>query len=63
MKNWQYNRTFPEYKIVYAYCLSDWFKENCKAELEYLDYKNVPVFWGKDVDYKNKVVNFIVNYK
>ena len=62
-KLWQYNRTFPKYHIVYIYCLSDWFKENCKAELEYLTYKNIPVFWGNDLNYKNKIIQFIINYK
>ena len=58
-KDWQYNRMFPKYKIIYIYCLSDWFKENCKAELQYLKEKKVPVFWGNDFDYKKRIVNFI----
>jgi hypothetical protein len=62
-KLWQYSRTFPDYKIIYVYCLSDWFKKNCKAELEYLSEKNVPVFWGNDKQYKTKMVHFILNYK
>ena len=62
-KLWQYSRTFPEYKIVYIYCLSDWFQFNCKAELEYLKFKNVPVFWGKSLSYKNDIINFIINYE
>jgi hypothetical protein len=62
-KIWQYSRTFPEYKIIYIYCLSDWFKENCKAELEYLKHKKIPVFWGIDTEYKDKIVKFIINYK
>tara|TARA_Y100000816_G_scaffold291343_1_gene282428 strand:- start:1052 stop:1696 length:645 start_codon:yes stop_codon:yes gene_type:complete len=61
-KIWQYSRTFPKYNIVYIYCLSEWFKENCKSELEYLTYKNVPVFWGNDEEYKTKITNFIINY-
>ena len=61
-KLWQYTRTFPQYRIVYIYCLSDWFKKNCIAELEYLEYKNVPVFWGSDFNYKNKIISFIINY-
>ena len=32
-KLWQYKRTFPKYDIVYIYCLSEWFKHNCKAEI------------------------------
>lgn len=62
-KIWQYNRTFPTYEIIYIYCLSDWFKENCKAELEYLKYKKISVFWGNSPSYKNDIIDFIINYK
>lgn len=62
-KIWQYNRTFPQFNIVYIYCLSDWFKYNCKAEIEYLEYKKIPVYWGNSKSYKEDIVNFIVNYK
>ena len=61
-KLWQYDRTFPDYKIVYMYCLSDWFKINCNAELEYLEYKNVPVFWGNCPNYKKNIIDYIINY-
>ena len=61
-KIWQYKRTFKKYTFAYMYCLSDWFKQNCKAELEYLQYKNVPVFWGNDKEYKSKIIHFITNY-
>jgi hypothetical protein len=61
-KLYHYRKTFPTYKIVYIYCLSDWFKDNCKAELEYLKYINIPVFWGNDIDYKSKIINFITNF-
>ena len=63
-KLWQYNRIFKnEYKIVYIYCLSDWFKKNCKAEIEYLQKMKIPLFWGNDNNYKNDLIKFIVNYK
>lgn len=62
-KLWQYGRTFPTYTIIYIYCLSDWFKENCKAELKYLRYKNIPIFWGNDRDYTTKLVRFILDYQ
>ena len=62
-KMWQYQRTFPSYNIIYIYCLSDWFKENCKAEIEYLIYKKIPFFWGNSLNYKNEIINFIINYK
>jgi hypothetical protein len=61
-KYWQYSRTFPYYNIVYIYCLSDWFKENCVSEIEYLDYKNIKYFWGSSKTYKDDLINFITNY-
>ena len=61
-KLWQYSRTFPDYSIIYIYCLSDWFKKNCIAELEYLDFKNIPYFWGNSETYKDDIINFILNY-
>lgn len=60
-KIWQFNRTFPEYKIVYTYCLSSWFKENCQAELEYLEYKQIQVFWGNSPTYKNDIIQYIIS--
>ena len=56
-------KTFPNYNIIYIYCLSDWFKQNCKAELEYLDFKNIRYFWGNSEFYKDEMINFIINYK
>jgi hypothetical protein len=61
-KLWQYSRTFPDYTIIYIYCLSEWFK-NCIAELEYLDFKKIPYFWGKSETYKDDIINFMINYK
>lgn len=61
-KIWQYNRTFPDYKCVYIYSLSEWFKDNCKAEIEYLNYKKIPFFFY-DEYYKKNITEFIVNYK
>jgi hypothetical protein len=62
-KLWQYSRTFPSYNIIYIYCLSEWFKKNCIAELEYLDFKNICYFWGSSKTYKDNIINFIINYK
>jgi len=62
-KLWQYSRTFPDYTIIYVYCLSDWFKKNCIAELEYLNFKKIPYFWGSSETYKDDIINFILNYK
>jgi hypothetical protein len=60
-KLWQYQRTFPNYKIIYIYCLSSWFKTNCEAELEYLNYKNIPVFWGNSETYKKDIIEYIIS--
>lgn len=60
-KIWQYERKYPGFKIHYIYCLSDWFKENCKAELEYLDTIKVPYFWGESSDYKEKLIKYIMS--
>lgn len=62
-KIWSYNRTFPDYNIVYVYCLSEWFEQNCIAELEYLDFKNIRYFWGNSESYKDEIISFIINYK
>lgn len=56
-----FNRTFPEYKIVYIYCLSSWFKDNCKAELQYLEDEQIPVFWGNKTTYKNEIIQYIIS--
>lgn len=61
-KRRNYKKRIPDYKIVYIYCLSDWFKYNCKSELEYLQDINIPVFWGSDENYKNKIISLITNY-
>ena len=61
-KKWQYVRLIPNYNIVYIYCLSDWFKNNCKAEIEYLNYKKIPFFWGESSKYKMNIVKYILNY-
>lgn len=63
-KLWFYKKQFGEkYKIVYIYCLSDWFKNNCKEELEYLKEKNIPVFFGNNINYKTNIIKFMTNYK
>ena len=62
-KIWQYSRTFPDFNIVYIYCLSDWFKDNCIAELEYLNSENIPYFWGSNKTYKDDMITFMINYK
>lgn len=62
-KLFQYKCLFPNYKVVYIYCLSNWFKTNCIRELEYLNFMKVPYFFGEDKDYKQQIINFLHNYK
>ena len=62
-KIWNYSQMFPDFTIVYVYCLSDYFKEHAKAELEYLKKKEISVFWGNSKTYKDDIIKFIVNYK
>lgn len=63
-KLWQYSRTFPDYNIIYIYIAYPiGSKKNCIAELEYLDFKNVPYFWGSSETYKDNIIDFIINYK
>lgn len=52
----------PDFNIIYIYCLSDWFKKNCEAEIEYLEFKNIPYFWGSSQTYKDDIINFITSY-
>ena len=62
-KIWCYENMYPNYKIVYIYCLSDWFKTKCKGELQFLDHIKCRYFWGSSKTYKDDIINFIVNYK
>jgi hypothetical protein len=62
-KKKHYNKLFPDYDAIYIYCLCDWFKLNCKAELEDLEEINIPVFWGSSETYKEDLIDFIINYK
>ena len=59
-KMYHYSKLFINYKIKYIYCLSDWFKKKeYSSVLEYLKKNDVHVFFGSDIDYKEKIINFI----
>lgn len=60
-KKTHYNNIFPNYTVNYIYTLSDWFNKNCKSEIVHLKEINIPVFWGSDKEYKNKIINYITN--
>ena len=59
MKRWNYRKKFPAYSVFYIYCLSPWFRDNCIAELNYLEEINVPVFWGSTDNYKTEIIEFM----
>ena len=59
-KKYHYGKLFPNYRISYIYCLSDWFrKAEYKSVLDYLIENQIPVFWGNDPDYKQKIIRFM----
>ena len=62
-KKRHYNKLFPEFKVEYIYCLSEWYKDNCKSEIEDLIEQNIPVYWGNSETYKDDIINFMINYK
>jgi len=61
-KRWFYKEQYPDYEIRYCYCLSDWFKsDKYKPEMRYLKDYNIKVFWGKDDNYQNNIMDWILN--
>lgn len=59
-KKIHYSKQFPNYKVNYIYCLSDWFKrDEYTSVLDYLKENNIPVFWGNDFNYKEDIIKFI----
>lgn len=58
-KLYQYKKLYPNYKVYYVYCLSNWFKTNCKAELEWLNELGATVLWGDNKTYKNELLDFL----
>ena len=62
VKKEHFRELIPAYKTEYIYCLSPWFKENCKYELIVLERAGIPLFWGDSATYKEDIANYIVNY-
>ncbi len=59
-KKLHYSKQFPNYKVHYIYCLSDWFKrDEYNSVIDYLQENNIPVFWGNDSEYKNNIITFM----
>ena len=59
-KQLHYKELFPNFKIYYMYCLSDWFKRE-ESALKYLKDSGIPVFWGNSETCKEKIIEFIHN--
>lgn len=59
-KQLHYKELFPNFKIYYMYCLSDWFKRE-ESALNYLKDCGIPVFWGSSETCKEKIIEFIHN--
>jgi len=62
-KKMAYQEIYPNNNIVYIYCLSLWFKDNCRSEINLLKKNGIHIFFGDDINYKNDLINFIINYK
>uniref|UniRef100_A0A6C0DEM2 Uncharacterized protein n=1 Tax=viral metagenome TaxID=1070528 RepID=A0A6C0DEM2_9ZZZZ len=61
-KQLHYSQQFPNYTIHYIYCLSEWFKnKEYTSVLEYLHQHNIPVFWGNEDEYKQKIIEYMTN--
>jgi hypothetical protein len=59
-KKQHYSKQFPNFKINYIYCLSDWFKrDEYKSVLDYLSENDIPILWGNDENYKNNIINLL----
>ena len=59
-KKFHYSQQFPNYKIHYIYCLSDWFKRaEYTSVLDYLLNNDIPIFWGNDENYKNNIITYL----
>lgn len=59
-KKIHYHELFPNFKIYYIYCLSDWFKrDEYKSVLNYLRQNDIPIFWGSSETYKQDIIEMI----
>lgn len=61
-KKIHYEELFPNFKIYYIYCLSDWFKkEEYKSTINYLKINGIPIFWGSSETCKEDMIQFMHN--
>ena len=58
----QYSQLFPEYSLIYVYCLHDEIKDLYPVEVYCMYQEELPIFWKNSKDYKLKMIYFISNY-
>jgi hypothetical protein len=61
-KKIHYSKLFPNYKIHYIYCLSEWFKKDeYISVIEYMKENGIPIFWGNDEHYKKNIIEYMIS--
>lgn len=55
-----FKKRYPNYNIHYIYCLSEWFKKNCKGEILDLIEDKIPIFWCDNENFKDNLVDYIL---
>lgn len=58
----QYSNLFPDYKVIYVYCLPNEIKDAHPVEIYYMYQEELPIFWKNSKDYKSKMIYFIQYY-
>ena len=57
-----YTDQFLNYKIIFIYTLSDWFKnKKYNWVIKYLEKHRIHVLFGSDIEYTNKIIKIISN--
>lgn len=57
-----YEELYPTYEINYSYCLSNWFKKiKYKPEMRFFKKYNIPIFWGEDENYVDKIKKWLLS--
>ena len=58
-----YTDQFLNYKIIFIYTLSDWFKQKkYNWVIKYLEINKIHVLFGSDIEYQSKIIKIISNY-
>ena len=61
-KRWYYShKRFQGFRVNYAYVLCNWFKTPKYSHIrEWNEMKQIPIFWGEDADYPDKLREWII---